>query len=258
MVIYCIRNKINDKKYIGLSSLYNSNKEFQKSKYWGSGVYINRAIQKYGLKNFEKWVLLHCVDKDGNHYEKLWIKKLKTKYPTGYNLTDGGDGINKGYKHTVESKNKFKKTKEHIKKYRQWATKYFKTHSGFMKGRHHMKKTREKMSDSAKNRLPHTEETKKLIGIGARRKHTKEQNEKNRISGKKSWEKRRMEGKDNKNPKTEEHKQKLRKPKSEEGKKNIRLAAKTRKNCKKICKKCNTKFESKGTRTLLCTNCKNG
>jgi group I intron endonuclease len=256
MIIYCIRNKVNGKCYIGQSSLYNSNEDFQKSNYWGSGTYIQRAIKKYGIENFEKMVLIHCKNEQADFYEILWIRKLKTKVPNGYNLTNGGDGVKKGYKHTTESKNRLKKTKESIEKFRQWAIEYYKTHSGFMKNKHHTKKAKRRMSEAAKNRLPHTEETKKLIGVGAQRKHTMNQNEKNRVSGIKSWEKRRIEGKDNKSPKTEEHKQKLRRPKSEEGRKNIKIAAQTRKNCKKICKQCNVEFESKGYRTLLCNDCK--
>jgi len=94
MIIYCIQNLINHKKYVGCSIFYNSNEELQKSKYWGSGLYIRRAIKKYGIENFKRWVLVKNIfdfEKLKN-YEKLWIKKLKTKSTDGYNLNDGGTG----------------------------------------------------------------------------------------------------------------------------------------------------------------------
>lgn len=105
-IIYCIQNQINNKKYIGQSKYYNSNKEFQKSGYWGSGKLIQKAIKKYGLENFKKWVLLHCKNEESNHYEKLWLRKLKTKVPKGYNLLPGGNSPNGmiGRKHSIETK----------------------------------------------------------------------------------------------------------------------------------------------------------
>jgi hypothetical protein len=90
----------------------NSNKEFQQSNYWGSGQLVKKSIKKYGIENHEKWTILHCENKYGNHYEIIWIKKLNTKIPNGYNLTDGGEGT-LGHK---PSKEKNKKHSEFMKK----------------------------------------------------------------------------------------------------------------------------------------------
>jgi group I intron endonuclease len=100
MIIYCIENLINHKRYIGQSSNsnYNSNEEFQKSKYWGSGRLIAYSIKKYGLENHKKWIIIKNIPytikgfNELNRYEILWIKKLNTKIPNGYNLADGGGG----------------------------------------------------------------------------------------------------------------------------------------------------------------------
>jgi group I intron endonuclease len=110
MIIYCIENLINGKKYIGQSSFYNSNEEFQKSNYWGGGIYIRNAIKKYGLENFKKYVLIKDIFKieELNKYEILWIKKLNTKQPVGYNLSDGGESGSKGYIWNEEQKQKHK------------------------------------------------------------------------------------------------------------------------------------------------------
>jgi hypothetical protein len=100
---------MNGKKYIGKYIKCNSNEEFQQSNYWGSGIYIARAIKKYGIENFKKWVILHCDNKDDCFYEKLWIKKLNTLTPNGYNISKGGDGII-GYICTDTHKQKLKKS----------------------------------------------------------------------------------------------------------------------------------------------------
>jgi hypothetical protein len=95
MIIYEIKNKLNNHSYIGYSTKFNSNEELQQSNYWGSGIAINNAIQKYGKRNFERKILLKDIFdfKKLNQYEILWIKKKNTKKPNGYNLTDGGGGI---------------------------------------------------------------------------------------------------------------------------------------------------------------------
>lgn len=92
MIIYQILNTITGKKYIGCSTRYNSNAEFQKSKYWGSGELLKKAIKKYGLKNFEKKVLLKNIfyETELDRYENLWIQKKNSIVPKGYNLRTGG------------------------------------------------------------------------------------------------------------------------------------------------------------------------
>jgi group I intron endonuclease len=86
MIIYEIKNKINSKSYIGQHS---SN---DLGSYWGSGKLIKRAIEKYGIENFERIILEKCSDKNElNEREKYWIKE-KDSINTGYNLTEGGTG----------------------------------------------------------------------------------------------------------------------------------------------------------------------
>lgn len=86
MLIYEIKNKINNKMYIGQ---YSRN-DFES--YWGSGNLIKAAIQKYGIENFEKTILEECSTKEElNEKEKYWIK-IKNSIEVGYNLTEGGTG----------------------------------------------------------------------------------------------------------------------------------------------------------------------
>jgi len=95
MIIYVIKNKIVEKPYIGYSTKFNSDEEFQKSKYWGSGTCIKNAIKKYGKDNFERKVLIKNIFdfEELKRYEILWIKKKNSHISLdGYNLTWGGDG----------------------------------------------------------------------------------------------------------------------------------------------------------------------
>ena len=86
MIIYEIKNKINNKVYIGQ---YSRN-DFES--YWGSGNLIKAAIQKYGIENFEKSILETCSTKEElDEKEKYWIQ-IKDSIKTGYNLTEGGTG----------------------------------------------------------------------------------------------------------------------------------------------------------------------
>lgn len=86
MIIYRITNLLNGKCYIGQDSKNNP-------KYFGSGVYIKRAIKKYGKDNFRKDILQYCKDvEELNKQESFWIKKINTFVPNGYNVKDGGKG----------------------------------------------------------------------------------------------------------------------------------------------------------------------
>ena len=91
--VYMHTNKINGKKYIGITS-------YPTIKRWGTKgqgyktQYFNRAITKYGWDNFEHEVLFNFLEeKIAKEKEIELIAKYKTKDKRfGYNLTDGGDG----------------------------------------------------------------------------------------------------------------------------------------------------------------------
>lgn len=87
MVIYKTTNLVNLKIYVGKDSKNDPN-------YFGSGLYLERAIKKYGKKNFKKEILERCLTLEQlNDREKYWIKILNSNNrKVGYNLTDGGDG----------------------------------------------------------------------------------------------------------------------------------------------------------------------
>lgn len=93
--IYCIKNNINGKCYVGktlrlpeerfLEHLSDARKQTRENRP------LYRAIKKYGDGNFSLQVLEECADKFASEREIWYIKKLKT-YAYGYNATIGGDG----------------------------------------------------------------------------------------------------------------------------------------------------------------------
>lgn len=104
MKIYCIENKINGKKYIGMTKgsiqrRFKSHKEI--AKYKEKKQHLHKAMLKYGIENF---VIVELDQADSKEEliekEKYWIKKLNTKN-NGYNETDGGEGT-WGWKPTPE------------------------------------------------------------------------------------------------------------------------------------------------------------
>ena len=92
--IYGIKNKINDKWYIGQSR--NIKKRFSAHKY--SAYKVNsktqnyplyRSIRKFGLDNFDFIILEECSIKELDEKEIFWIKE-KNSIKHGYNLSSGG------------------------------------------------------------------------------------------------------------------------------------------------------------------------
>lgn len=91
--IYLITNNINNKRYIGKRSCYCS---IEEDKYMGSGKYLWNAINKYGIENFSKDILLICKSEEqALEIEKKAIELVNaTKNPMYYNIAEGGHGGN--------------------------------------------------------------------------------------------------------------------------------------------------------------------
>lgn len=102
--IYEIKNILNNKSYIGWHATDNID-----DNYFGSGKYLKRAINKYGINNFEKIIIEQCKENNILQKEIYWIKEKKTLSPFGYNLTLGGEG-SLGRLCSEETKIKIKKS----------------------------------------------------------------------------------------------------------------------------------------------------
>jgi group I intron endonuclease len=97
MYIYSIKNLLNNMQYIGCATHLNSRWRTHKSSL-RNGKHDNWVLQKdwneYGESKFEFLLIEEFDDiEESGHKEDSYIKILETKFPKGYNLTDGGKGI---------------------------------------------------------------------------------------------------------------------------------------------------------------------
>lgn len=91
--IYLIKNKLNGMTYVG-QTIQSVEKRWSyhiKNK----NTSIISKVLKNNFNNFEFIELISCFSKeDLNYWEKNLIKTLNTLYPSGYNLTSGGNEYN--------------------------------------------------------------------------------------------------------------------------------------------------------------------
>lgn len=113
-IVYCTTNLINGKKYIG------SHKDDHPS-YLGSGVYLTKAIKKYGKENFCREILWQGEECDRYRIEEETIASfMAADDKSFYNISHKGTGLPKGYKWSEEVLDKNREArKERLNKYRQ-------------------------------------------------------------------------------------------------------------------------------------------
>ena len=87
-LIYQITNLVNGKIYIGKHETINIEDD-----YFGSGKQLKRAINKYGLENFEFRILIDLKNREEmNLLEKLVVTEEFCSREDVYNIKIGGDG----------------------------------------------------------------------------------------------------------------------------------------------------------------------
>lgn len=202
--IYCIEKIETGKKYIG-QHIGDINDD-----YWGSGVTITKSIKIHGKDKFKKYVLEYCPVEDLNEREVYWIKYYNTFLGEGYNLTNGGKS-NRGYWYTLDPN---LKKEIHQKRLNNRPDNFVQILKGVhitrnnqsigdkLKGRTYSDQTLKKMSKSSLGREVSKETRGKISKGNLGKIRTPEQckNISDATTGK------------SKSPRTEEHKQKLRKP----------------------------------------------
>lgn len=109
-VIYGIKNLVNNKIYIGKSTNIKIRKKSHENSFirkQAVNIHLQRAVDKYGIENFEFIVLEEVCLENIDDKEKYWINYFKSyDEKFGYNKTMGGDGG----KLTLEIKLKISKT----------------------------------------------------------------------------------------------------------------------------------------------------
>lgn len=92
--VYIVTNKVNGRFYIGQHAVYT--KSIHRTiDYWGSGLNIKKAIEKYGESNFKKEVLEWCdnpktlIDRETYWINNLWDDDLIYNIDKGSGLATG-------------------------------------------------------------------------------------------------------------------------------------------------------------------------
>jgi len=93
-LIYKITNIVNNKIYIGKHSTDNI-----EDGYMGSGTYLNRLVNKYGVDKFKKKILYNFdIEEDAYLMETKIVNKEFVKRKDTYNIKLGGEG---GWAHST-------------------------------------------------------------------------------------------------------------------------------------------------------------
>jgi len=157
MIIYAIQNKINDKLYIGQTTLSLEQRVSKHLRTRGCSA-IHASLLKYGLDNFN----VSIIDDSAttleylNELEQKYILEYDTISPKGYNLVCGGSNsilseesrnkisqTLKGRKHTEEAKIKIGESSRKRKRTKETCKKI----SEALKGKHPSEETLKKMSE---------------------------------------------------------------------------------------------------------------
>lgn len=132
--LYIHVNKINNKVYIGITSLYDVNNRWNCGIGYKNQKHFYNAIKKYGWDNFEHKVLLdNLTEFQAKQYEIYLIKTYRDYLgkENVYNISDGGEGAfgcirteeqkrkisdaHKGKQHSEETKVKMRGYRENMK-----------------------------------------------------------------------------------------------------------------------------------------------
>ncbi len=103
--IYLVKNQTGKIVYIGQQIGTKSLEEYK-----GSGLLLHRAYKKYGEETFIREIIDECSLDELNLKETYYINIYNTKFPHGYNLTNGGEGL-KNYKYSSKQKENISKAK---------------------------------------------------------------------------------------------------------------------------------------------------
>lgn len=101
-IVYMHVNKINNKRYVGITSHKDPEKRWNGGKGYFRNKHFSDAIERYGWENFDHIIVGSGLQKEeACRIEKELIRKYKTQdKQRGYNLTDGGEFFH----HSEESK----------------------------------------------------------------------------------------------------------------------------------------------------------
>lgn len=176
-IVYKITNTINNKIYIGAHKTQDVN-----DSYMGSGKYLKRAQEKYGIENFTKEILeIFDTPEMMFQYEAILVNEDFVKSKDTYNIKEGGcggfDHLNDGSEEHIERTKRGRKIanengaqekaqqalqklrldeewRDKVKaKYKVSITEYYKNNPGPMLGKKHSEKAKQKIGKAHKNKV---------------------------------------------------------------------------------------------------------
>ena len=189
MIIYKITNKINEKIYIGktIRTLEKRKEEHIKAAKENKNFILSRAINKYGIENFE-FEILEEVDDENNLslLEQNYIKKFNSYIGfndcNGYNMTLGGEGGNTNGNHP-DKENIYKKIGKSNEGENNFLNKMsFEEREEFLNNHRRGKNNPSYGKPRTKKQLEASSNNGKFAFLG--KKHTEETKEKMRRNGK--------------------------------------------------------------------------
>lgn len=184
-IVYCHTNKINGKKYVGITRQNPPEKRWQKGRGYKHCTYFYNAIQNYGWENFDHEILASNLTKEeACSFEILLIEKLNLRNREyGYNINVGGDT---GAGHTMSEDSKRKLSEERKGKPKSEETKQ--KISNTLKGRVFSEDHKNKISEALKGENApwygknHSIGSKQKMSEARKGKTQTEQHKSNRLS----------------------------------------------------------------------------
>ena len=157
-----IVNNINGHTYVGKRKLH-KNKQWYNDNYMGSGVHLCCAQDKYGIENFEKFLITWTYsEEDACEKEKFWISHYKSLGKAEYNETAGGDGLVNPSLATRQKIGEAHKGKKHSDETKRKISEAMKGKLAWNKGKKLSEEHKRKLSETNKGHKV-SEETKKKI-----------------------------------------------------------------------------------------------
>lgn len=176
--IYCIKNKINGKCYVGQSVDINNRWKEHKKLHSNNSTYLYNSLKKYSSDGFDWVVLEECSKEQLNSREIHWIEKLDCISPNGYNLKSGGG---KNCYYSEETKKKMSESQRGERNHR-WGLRYTEEEkremsesssgeNAYWYGKNRSEETKKKISekqkrdDNPRRGVPKSEDCRKKISI---------------------------------------------------------------------------------------------
>lgn len=142
-VIYCWKNKVTGKRYIGQTIHPDQRKRnhIHEATVKGSDFYFHRSLRKRGVEGFDYEVLEETDDL--NERETFWIKYYNTVWPNGYNQMESSMVLTDEMRKKISVSQKARLAKLTPKQRKIWSQNKSKALKGFKQPDSQKQKVRE-------------------------------------------------------------------------------------------------------------------